>query len=103
MAAADTLAPQQARSLDRLLKARSVVIVGASEKPGALGNSVLRNLERHGFSGDIHLINPKRPVIGGRQALGSIAELPAGVDAAVLAIPGAAILGAIAELAARGV
>ncbi|MDO6415552.1 acetate--CoA ligase family protein [Sphingomonas sp. BIUV-7] len=103
MAAADTLAPPQARSLDRLLRARSVVIVGASEKPGALGNSVLRNLERHGFAGDIHLINPKRPVIGGRQALGAIAELPEGVDAAVLAIPGAAVLGAIRELAARGV
>ncbi|QJU58053.1 acetate--CoA ligase family protein [Sphingomonas sp. AP4-R1] len=103
MAAADTLAPPQARSLDRLLKARSVVIVGASEKPGALGNSVLRNLERHGFAGDIHLINPKRPVIGSRQALGAIAELPEGVDAAVLAIPGAAVLGAIRELAARGV
>ncbi|PZU10213.1 acetate--CoA ligase family protein [Sphingomonas sp.] len=103
MAAADTLVPEKARSLDRLLKARSVVIVGASEKPGALGNSVLRNLERHGFAGDIHLINPKRPVIGGRQALGAIAELPQGVDAAVLAIPGAAVLGAIRELAQRGV
>lgn len=103
MAAADTLAPPQTRALDRLLRARSVVIVGASEKPGALGNSVLRNLERHGFAGDIHLINPKRPVIGSRQALGGIAELPEGVDAAVLAIPGAAVLGAIRELAARGV
>lgn len=103
MSVADVLVPEKARSLDRLLKARSVVIVGASEKPGALGNSVLRNLERHGFSGDIHLINPKRPVIGGRQALGAIAELPDEVDAAVLAIPGAAVLGAIRELAEHGV
>lgn len=90
-------------ALDRLLRPRSVAIVGASEKPGALGNQVLANLERHGFAGEIHLINPKAPVIGGRQALASIAELPDGVDAAVLAIPGGAVLGAVEALAARGV
>lgn len=91
------------RSLERLLRARSIAIVGASEKPGALGNAVLRNLERHGFAGDIHLINPKRPVIRGRQAWGTITELPDGVDAAVLAVPGAAVLDTIRQLAAKHV
>ncbi len=95
-----TFSPSQ---LDRLLRPKSVAIVGASEKPGALGNAVLRNLERHGFSGDIHLINPKRPVIGTRQAIGSIDELPDGVDAAVLAIPGGAVLSTVQALAAKGV
>lgn len=99
----DTLARPRLASLDRLLRPKSVAIVGASEKPGALGNQVLANLERHGFSGDIYLINPKRGVIAGRQALGSVEELPEGVDAAVLAIPGAAVLPTIRALAARGV
>lgn len=89
--------------LSRLLSPRSVVIVGASPTPGALGNSVLRNLERHGYAGDIHLINPKRDDIDGRPCLKSIDELPHGVDAAVLAIPGPAVLGAVQALAARGV
>src|SRR5690606_35379772 len=80
-----------------------IAIVGASPTPGALGNSVLRNLERHGFTGEIHLINPKRDEIEGRPCLKSIGELPEGVDAAVLAIPGPAVLGAVRELAARGV
>lgn len=89
--------------LSRLLTPRSVVIVGASPTPGALGNSVLRNLERHGYAGDIHLINPKRDQIDGRKCLNSIDELPDGVDAAVLAIPGPAVLPAIQSLATRGV
>lgn len=89
--------------LSRLLTPRSVVIVGASPTPGALGNSVLRNLERHGFAGDIHLINPKRDEIDGRPCLKSIDELPPGVDVAVLAIPGPAVLPAVQALAARGV
>ncbi|RYY26655.1 MAG: CoA-binding protein [Sphingomonadales bacterium] len=90
-------------NLTRLLAPRSVAIIGASPTPGALGNSVLRNLERHGFTGDIHLINPKRDEIEGRPCLKSIGALPEGVDAAVLAIPGPAVLGAVRELAARGV
>lgn len=89
--------------LARLLTPRSIAIVGASEKPGALGATVLANLVRHGFAGDIHLINPKRDTIEGRPCLASIDQLPEGVDTAVLAIPGVAVLDAVRALAARGV
>jgi acyl-CoA synthetase (NDP forming) len=99
----DTTSTPPAKSVDRLLRPRSVAIVGASATPGALGSTVLSNLERQGFSGEIYLINPKRPLIGSRQALGGIDELPTGVDVAVLAIPRVAVLDAIRELAARGV
>lgn len=90
-----------APALGRLLRPRSVAIVGASSTPGALGTSVLANLERMGFSGDIHLINPKGEAISGRRCLKSIDELPLGVDAAVLAIPRIAVLNAIKALARR--
>lgn len=93
----------QPASLDRLLRPRSVVIVGASDKPGALGASVLSNLTRNGFAGAIHLINPKRAEIGGRPCLPSVDALPDGVDAAVLAIPRVAVLDTVKALAARGV
>lgn len=102
----DTLASPIAASghaLDRLLRPRSVAIVGASDKPGALGASVLSNLDRNGFAGDIHLINPKRAEIGGRPCLASVDDLPDGVDAAVLAIPRVAVLETVSALARRGV
>jgi acyl-CoA synthetase (NDP forming) len=90
-------------SIARLLRPSSVAIVGASPTPGALGASVLANLERNGFGGEIHLINPKRAEIGGRPCLASIAQLPRGVDVAVLAIPQPAVLAAVRELAEREV
>ncbi|HVI99872.1 MAG TPA: acetate--CoA ligase family protein [Sphingomonas sp.] len=90
-------------ALDRLLRPRSVAIVGASDKPGALGASVLSNLERNGFAGAVHLINPKREAIGGRPCIASVADLPEGVDAAVLAIPRAAVVETIRALAGRKV
>jgi acyl-CoA synthetase (NDP forming) len=95
--------PVRSEQVARLLAPRSIAIVGASPTPGALGASVLANLERNGFDGDIHLINPKRDRIGGRPCLASIAQLPAGVDVAVLAIPQAAVLEAVRALAARQV
>ncbi len=91
------------RAIERLLRPSSVAIVGASATPGALGASVLANLQRLGFRGAIHLINPNRAEIGGRPCLKSIEELPTAVDAAVLAIPRAGVLEAVAGLARRGV
>lgn len=87
--------------LDRLLRPRSVAIIGASDKPGALGASVLANLERQGFAGAIHLVNPKRTDIRGRACVASVDDLPEGIDAAVLAIPRAGVLDAIRGLARR--
>jgi acyl-CoA synthetase (NDP forming) len=96
-------APIKAMPLERLLRPRSVAIVGASATPGALGASVLGNLERNGFAGDIHLINPKRDEIGARPCLKSVRDLPLGVDVAVLAIPRAAVVDTIKALAGREV
>lgn len=87
--------------LDRLLKPKSVAVVGASPTPGALGNSVMRNLDRLGFTGEVHLVNPKRSEIDGKPCVASIDQLPEGIDAAVLAIPGPAVLDAIKALARR--
>lgn len=89
--------------LDRLLRPRSIAIVGASATPGSLGESVLLNLLGAGYKGEVYLINPKRLTIHQKECLGSIEELPEGVDCAVLAIPGAAVLASLSACAARGV
>ena len=94
--------PDSAR-ITRLLRPRSVAVVGASDKPGALGASVLANLERCGFAGSIHPINPNRAAIGGRRCLPDVAALPEGVDVAVLAIPREGVLPTVRALAERSV
>jgi acyl-CoA synthetase (NDP forming) len=77
--------------------------VGASASPGALGAGVLANLDRFGFAGDIHLINPNRGEISGRPCLRSTHDLPHAVDCAVFAIPSSGMMEAMAGCAARGV
>jgi len=96
--------PRFAReALARLLRPQSVAVVGASDKPGALGATLITNLDRAGFAGPIYPINPKREAIGARACLPAIEDLPHGVDVAVLAIPRPAVLDAVRSLAARGV
>jgi acyl-CoA synthetase (NDP forming) len=86
--------------MSRLLFPRSIAIVGASATAGALGESLLTNLEHANYAGPIHLVNPKRSEIRGRACLPSIDALPEGVDCAVLAIPRAGVVEA-AEACAR--
>src|SRR6188472_2138658 len=82
-------------TMDRLLRPRSVAIVGASAKPGSLGEAVLRNLEQAQFGGELFLVNPKAGEIRGRACLASVEDLPRGVDCAVLAIPRAGVIDAV--------
>lgn len=89
--------------LDRLMRPRSIALIGISAKPGSLGECVLTNLEEAHYSGELYLVNPNRPIIHKRTCLGTIEELPTGVDCAVLAIPGSAVVDSVRACAARGV
>ena len=89
------------QAIARFLRPRSVAIVGASDKVGALGATLLSNLERNRYDGAIYPVNPKRQEIGGRACYPSVDALPEGVDVAVLAIPRAGVLNAVRGLAAR--
>src|SRR5947209_5081755 len=90
-------------AIDRLLRPRSIAVVGASATPNALGASVLANLDRANFNGAVHLVNPNRAEIGGRPCIASVDKLPDSVDCAVLAIPRAGVLEAVSGCAKRGV
>src|SRR3954453_3260666 len=87
----------------RLLRPRSVAIVGVSPDPGHPGSTVLANLERCRFEGAIHLVSRSRAEFAGRACVPSIDELPFGIDVAVLVVPQAIVIDAIGALGRRGV
>ena len=88
---------------ERLLRPRSLAIVGASPEPFSLGGNVLDNVERFAFAGGLHLVSRTRSEIKGRACVGTIDDLPQGVDAIVLVIPVPAVKEAITACARRGV
>jgi len=87
--------------LDCLLHPKSIVIIGASPNTGALGFSVLENLKKYHFKGEIYLVNPKYDEINGHHCYRNINDLPEAIDAAVLAIPRQSVLSTMEALAAR--
>ncbi|MBW3535540.1 MAG: CoA-binding protein, partial [Gemmatimonadetes bacterium] len=87
--------------IDRLLRPRSVAVVGASDRHGALGATLLNNLVQYAFDGEIYPVNPKRDELQGHKVCHSVDELPEGIDCAVLAIPRPFVLDTVRSLAER--
>jgi acetyltransferase len=90
------------RNLDRMFKPSSVVLIGASDRPGSVGQVVLRNLRSSGFAGPIGLVNLKHHTIDGLPCYRDVDGLPDAPDLAVVAMPAATVPGIIAQLARRG-
>ena len=92
-----------AMALRRLMEARSVAVVGASERPDAPSGFVLRNLLACGFSGAILPVHPSARQVFGLPAVPRLADLAQAPDAVVIAIPAAAAVAVVREAASLGV
>jgi acyl-CoA synthetase (NDP forming) len=91
------------RAIERMMRPKSVAIVGISSKPATAGHVVLNNLTINNFTGDIHLVNRSGGTIAGRPVLASIDELPEGVDVAVFTLPAAGVRDAVSACVRRKV
>jgi acyl-CoA synthetase (NDP forming) len=74
-------------SLDPMLLARSVAVVGASERQGSVGDQVVRQLISGGFNGPIYPVNPRYETLHGLSCLPDLETVGSPVDLAVLAVP----------------
>src|SRR5918999_4171707 len=88
--------------LERLLRPRSIAVVGASERPGSYGGEALLNLRRLGFRGPVHGVNPRRREVHGFPCVPSVTDLPEAPDGVVVAIPAAEVPWAVQEIGAIG-
>ena len=93
----------ESRSIRRLLAPRSVAVVGASADPSKIGNAVLRNLLRAGFTGEIYPINPDAAEVEGRPAFASVLDVPGDLDLVVIAVPADVVGGIVEQCATRRV
>jgi acetyltransferase len=89
--------------LDPLFRPGSVAVIGATEKDGSVGRTVLWNLISSPFGGTVFPVNPKRSSILGIKAYPSLAEIDDPVDLAVIVTPATTAPGLMAECAAKGV
>jgi len=93
----------ESHPLDPLFAPRSVAIVGATERMGSVGRSVLWNLLSNPFGGTVFPVNSKRPNVLGIKAYPNVSELPDKVDLVVVTTPADSVPDVLAESVAAGI
>lgn len=93
----------QRQSLQGLFAPKSVALIGASEKPGSVGQALLANLAGGPFGERFYPINPKHDKMAGQKAYKSVSLLPETPDLVVLATPAPGIPALVQEAADKGV
>lgn len=88
--------------LTRLLKPRSVAVIGASADPTKTAGRPVAYLQKHGFAGAIYPVNPKADRIGDLPCYPDIASLPEVPDVAIVLLGAERAHLAVRDLAARG-
>jgi acyl-CoA synthetase (NDP forming) len=83
-----------------MLEARSVALVGASSRPGSLGERMVAEVGRSPAAPRVYLVNPRYQRIDGRPCHPSLADLPEAVDLVLFGVPDAALAEQL-SLAAR--
>ncbi|MBC1328889.1 acetate--CoA ligase family protein, partial [Trichormus variabilis] len=99
----DILQAEKLNPLDAIFAPQSVAIIGASEKVGSVGRTILWNLISNPFGGTVFPVNPKRHSVLGIKAYPSIASIPETVDLAIIATPAPTVPGIISECVDAGV
>lgn len=89
-------------ALRALFVPRSVAVIGASADPTRIGGRPIAYMRARGYAGAILPVNPNRQEVQGLPAYASVADLPQTPDVAIVAVPGPAVIDAVAELGARG-
>ena len=89
--------------LQAILTPQNVAVIGATEKPGSIGRTIMGNLLHSPFGGTVFPVNPKRPCVLEIKAYPRIGDVPEPIDLAIVATPAPTVPDLIAECVDAGV
>jgi len=95
--------PQIRTGLDALFLPDCVALIGATERSGTVGRTILENLLHPSFRGKVFAVNSRHPEICGRKAYPSISDVPDKIDLAIVATPAPTVPGIVGECVDAGV
>lgn len=91
------------RSIERLLRPRSVAVIGASREPGTVGHAIFANVLAGGFEGAAYPVNAATKHVSSIRAYSTVAEIADEVDLAIVAVPADQVDDVVASCGAKGV
>lgn len=89
--------------LDVFFAPRNVAVIGATDRHGTVGRTLLWNLVSNPFGGTVYPVNPNHASVLGIRAYPTVADVPDRVDLAVVATPAPRVPEVIAGCAEAGV
>lgn len=89
--------------LDKIMKPKSIAVIGASTKEHTIGSDIMKRLQEYKFNGKIYPVNPKGGVIEGLQAYTSVLEVPGEVDLAIIVVNAKFVLSTIDQCNEKGI
>lgn len=92
-----------ARSMQHLLRPRSIAVIGASRTRGTVGHELVRNLLSGDFQGPVYPVNPTATHIVSLPCFPSIEAVPGDVDLAVVAVPAKSVAEVVEACGRKGV
>ena len=95
--------PSKHHSLKSIFTPETVAVIGASDRPGSVGRTLLWNLISHPFGGTVFPVNPKRSSVLGVKAYASVKAVPEPVELAIIATPAPTVPEVIRECIEAGV
>ncbi len=98
-----TAPPPVRAGLDPLFLPRSAAVIGATDRPGTVGRSVLANLLQSKFPLKVHAVNPGHDEVLGIKTHKNIGDIAGGVDLALVVTPAQTVPEIIGECVDAGV
>jgi len=77
--------------LNKVFYPKSIAVVGASTKPGSVGNDIVRNLAQQGFAGKVFPVNPKATELYALPCYPNLSAIGQPVDLMVIVVPAAIV------------
>ncbi len=89
--------------LSSIFAPKTVAVIGATDRVGSVGRTLLWNLISNPFGGTIFPVNPKRKSVMGITAYPNIEAVPEPVELAIIVTPASTVPGIVGECVAAGV
>jgi len=83
--------------LDSIFRPQNVAVIGATDRDGSVGRSVLVNLRGASYRGEVFAVNPKRTQLLDEPAFASIGKVPQTIDLAIIVTPAATVPSLVRE------
>lgn len=83
--------------LEKILNAKSIAIIGASNREGSVGNELVKRVLEFSYKGAIYPIHPSDKEIMGIKAYAHIGDVKKPIDMAIIAVPAKVVLGVVDE------